>query len=420
MRIIEFKAENVKKLRAVQIRPTGPVVQITGANGNGKSSVLDAIFYALGGTRELPTDPIRTGETKAFVRLDLGEIVVTRGFTAGGTTLTVEAANGARFPSPQKMLDDLLGTLTFDPLAFSRMNPKQQLETLRGMVKLDVDIDELDRLTKGIYEARTNTNREIKRLEAQRAAVPAVPFGTPTEYVSTSEIVALINAAGKRNTDIAAQRGAKREEANAIERARMNVNDKIRRANELLNEAAKESEALTERETRFKALPITEEPVDTNALNQQFTEAQATNKYVDAVKTSAKLDGELQMHRTAAETQTTHIDANETLKRNTIANADLPVAGLSFGDNQVLYNFLPLSQASGAEKLRVSVAIAMASNPKLRVLRINDGSLMDDVSFAILEEMAAADDFQIWVERVDTSGKVGIVMVDGAVSATNV
>jgi hypothetical protein len=91
----------------------------------------------------------------------------------------------------------------------------------------------------------------------------------------------------------------------------------------------------------------------------------------------------------------------------------MPVDGLSFGTDEVLYNGLPLAQASSAEQLRVSVAIAMAANPKLRVLRIKDGSLLDEYSLQTLADTAEMNDFQIWIERVDTSGSVGVVMEDG-------
>ena len=66
-------------------------------------------------------------------------------------------------------------------------------------------------------------------------------------------------------------------------------------------------------------------------------------------------------------------------------------------------------------RLRVGIALAMKSNPRLRVLRIRDGSLLDDASMATVAEMAEANDFQVWIERVDTSGRVGFVVEDGSV-----
>ena len=64
--------------------------------------------------------------------------------------------------------------------------------------------------------------------------------------------------------------------------------------------------------------------------------------------------------------------------------------------------------------LRVSTAVGMASNPRLRVLRIMDGSLLDEDSMKLLAEMAEAEDFQLWVEVVGDGG-VGIVMENGTI-----
>jgi DNA repair exonuclease SbcCD ATPase subunit len=101
MKILQLTAENVKKLKVVDINPDTDVVQITGKNGSGKTSVLDSIWWALGGTKEIQAMPIRKGQESARIKLDLKEIVVTRKFTDKGSTLTVENAEGARFPSPQ-------------------------------------------------------------------------------------------------------------------------------------------------------------------------------------------------------------------------------------------------------------------------------------------------------------------------------
>lgn len=86
MKIIELKAENIKKLKAVEIKPSENLVKITGKNAQGKSSVLDAIFYAIGGKKAIPSKPIRDGETKGSIELDLGDYKVTRTFTERGVS----------------------------------------------------------------------------------------------------------------------------------------------------------------------------------------------------------------------------------------------------------------------------------------------------------------------------------------------
>jgi hypothetical protein len=91
----------------------------------------------------------------------------------------------------------------------------------------------------------------------------------------------------------------------------------------------------------------------------------------------------------------------------------MPVEGLAFGDGDVLWRGIPLDQASTAEQIRVSLAVGMAMNPGLRVILIRQGSLLDDASVEIVRSWAEENDFQVWMERVDTSGKIGIVMEAG-------
>jgi len=125
-------AENVKRLVAVEISPTGNVQIIAGKNGAGKTSVLDSIWFALGGgpAAKGTTKPIRDGQDSARVTLDLGELRVTRTWTGGKSTLSVESAEGAVYGSPQKMLDALVGRLSFDPLAFAQQDERTQLASL--------------------------------------------------------------------------------------------------------------------------------------------------------------------------------------------------------------------------------------------------------------------------------------------------
>ena len=182
MRIIKLVAENFKKIRAVEITPTGDLIEITGRNGAGKSSILDAIWAALKNADHIQAMPIRKGADKARIRLDLGELVVERKFSPSGSVLTVESDKGARFTSPQGILDKLLGALTFDPLAFVNQEPREQFESLRKIVPLEVDLDQLDRLKRTDFDKRTEINREAKSLRAQADGI-AVPDMLPAEPI---------------------------------------------------------------------------------------------------------------------------------------------------------------------------------------------------------------------------------------------
>lgn len=145
--------------------------------------------------------------------------------------------------------------------------------------------------------------------------------------------------------------------------------------------------------------------------------AEATQR-ISANETRTKLAATLPTARKAADDLTARIEAIDAEKTAALANAKFPVAGLSFDDNGVTFNGLPFSQASAAEQLSVSVAIAAALNPKLRVMLVRDGSLMDDKSLALLGELAAKNDLQVWVERVGKGDECSVIIEDGAVEGS--
>jgi DNA repair exonuclease SbcCD ATPase subunit len=421
MKILRFEAANIKKLKVVEIRPDGHIVEITGPNGSGKSSVLDAIFYALAGAKDIPSQPIRRGQLKAHVTLELGEVTVTRKFSKDtGTSLVAEAKNGARFPTPQRLLDEMLGKLTFDPLEFSRMDPKKQLEQIRSMVKLDVDLDKLDADNRNDFEKRTELNREIKSLDAQGFGF-TFPEDTPDEEIDISKLAGELEAAGRQNSAIERARSDRSAFEQTIKARTSHAHEsrlqaeRLRRQAEECDDAAEEDIAKNLTDTKTLEEMKIPDPVNTTELRELIDSARQINASVQKKKQQAAIFAQAKKKRDAADALTEAMAARTTAKNKAVAAAKMPIEGLSFGEGEVVYNELPFDQASSAEQLRVSVAVAMAANPKLKVLRIQDGSLLDESSMKLLAKMAAAEDYQIWIERVDTSGKVGVVMEDGAV-----
>jgi len=424
MKIISLQAENFKKLHAIEITPEGNFVQITGRNGQGKSSALDAIWVALAGIGVAPKQPIRKGAESARIRLDLGEIKVVRHFKATEdgaftTSLSVESAEGARYPSPQKLLDSLLGALSFDPLAFSRMDAKAQFDALLKFVP-DIDFDAIDRAQLGDYQRRTDVNRRLKDAKASAENI-RITDKAPVELIDESALVAKLKESGDHNTDITTRR-ANRQTMAADIVSREKQCEGIR---EQIAELQEQLETLTgsiekQREKLTNATPLAE-LIDTAAVaaelntardnNQRFAEWSADNKKRTDLRALVKT-----LEAEAAEL-TKSMEKRLKDKQAAIAAAQLPIAGISFGEGAVLLNAVPFDQASDAEKLRASVEMAMAANPKLRVIRIRDGSLLDEDGLRIVAEMADARDCQVWIERVDGSGKIGIVLENGAIKA---
>lgn len=404
MKIIRLTASNVKRLRAVEITPEGNLVTITGRNAQGKTSVLDAIWLALGGgsaSRETAR-PIRDGADHASVTLDLGDLTVTRTWTGAKTALTVKSADGAKYSSPQTMLDALVGRLSFDPLEFTRLTAREQTEALLDLVDLDVDLDILAKQRQALYDQRTEIGRQRKAIGDVTA-----DESLPTEEISATAILAQIREAQeveRRNAEVERRRQQAADEIAHIETRIAEWQRKLVDAQVGYQRVDAEWQALVA-------------PAETADLEAQLATIEDTNAKVranNAAREKASRRAEL---REQYEILTDRIDSLDETKAEALAKAEFPVAGLGFDDHGVTYNGVPFSQASSAEQIRVSLAMAMSLNPKLRVIRILDGSLLDADSLALITAQAAEADYQVWIERVEDASASAVVIEDGQVAS---
>lgn len=414
MKIVTLKAENVKRLVAVEIAPDGNMVQITGRNGQGKTSVLDSIFWALAGTKSHQPEPIRRGQKEARIKLDMGELIVRREFRMTKprkegapeqltTKVVVENTEKAVFRSPQGMLDSLLGSLSFDPLAFARMEPREQYEEIKRLAGLDFDQFETRRKT--AYDKRTDINRVAK---SKRMAMDQikVPDNAPEKPVDVSELVALLTEARETNEKTLRLREERTRLQHAVEDAER---DKAQ-ARKMLEVAEERLVAVTAAVAKAVEPP---EMVSVAEIEQKIANADKENKAHQSRAERDRLRRDAEENEAEAEKLTAEIDNIKAEAKAAIEAAKMPIDGLSLESGIVTFNGLPLEQASDAEQLRVSCAIAMSRDNKLRVIRIRHGNDLDSASLAMLAEMAEAEDYQVWIERVDETGKVGFVIEDG-------
>ncbi|WP_291163397.1 AAA family ATPase [Gemmatimonas sp. UBA7669] len=417
MKLVRLTAENFLRLQAVEIKPDGALVQISGRNGAGKSSVLRALEAALAGKEALPADPVRHGADEAVIEVDLGDFLVKRTVKADGrTTLTVSTPEGAKFSSPQKMLDGLLSSLAFDPLAFSRMKPREQRDTLANLVGLSKQLAELDAVQKTDFDERTMVNRDLRTAKARFEAMERVE---PVEPVNPSTALAELRAAREHNARVEAEmrrRERERERAGGLwDQARA----KRQEAARLLDEA----KALdVEADAIGKALLALAEPEalrDVAAIEQRLEQAGAVNAQHHAYEQYQAEAAAVAQLEAASQAISDRMTAREAERAAMIQSVAFPLPGIGLTEDGVTLHGVPLDQASTAEQLRLSAAIGMALNPKLRLMVIRDGSLLDEDSLQLLTEAAAAEDFVLLVETVDTTGQVGIYIEDGNVRAVN-
>lgn len=394
MRVIELRVENFKRLRAVQVQPDAHVVTVTGANGQGKTSLLDAVWFALVGRAGSGQQLVRQGESRAVVQVNLGDLIVTRTWTqkSGTGNLTVTSADGTKYPTPQSVLDQLIGQLTFDPLAFASADEKQQLSMLLSVVKLPFDPNDIARQRQLAYDERTVVNREVKRFQVALDSLPPAPAGAPDDEIPVSQI-------GEEYAQLS---------------------QKLQRYQQLQQRYAdlqRELQAVYAEGVALKnELPANPEE-HIAQLGEQLRTADAVNLAVRQKRERSRILEERTRVSAAADALTKRIEELDRTKRDGIRSAEMPVSGLSFDENGVLFNGVPFKQASQAERLRTSVAIAMAMNPNIRIIRITDGSLLDSHNMEIIRGLAATNDFQVWIERVDETGTYGIIIEDGTVKA---
>lgn len=426
-KIVKLEAEAFKRLRAVTITPDGALVQVRGRNGQGKTSALDAIAAAIGGEALCPTEPIRRGEAKARVSVELDDgMVVERRWTASGSRLEVRTKEGAVFKTPQKLLDGLVGKLSFDPLAFLRLKPQEQAETLRRLAGVDFSL--LDGKRRAAYDARTGANRQVAQLRARLAAMPEVE--APAELVSAPELL----AEQQRRSEVRTANERKREKLEEARRSFQRLLDDIERfkaeaaklEQELLvarNTVARLERARDEEREQGSALRAEVEQLvdpDLQEIPAKLREVEQVNERVRAKRARAAAAGELAQAEAEAAKLEAEIAGVDEQKAEALRQAHFPVDGLAFTEAGVTLGGLPLEQASSAEQLRVSLAMGIALNPKLKVLLIRDGSLLDEASLRLVAEMAERSGVQVWIEIVSTEGAGGVVIEDGQVVGAEV
>lgn len=453
MKIISLKASNVKRLSAVEITPNGESVIIGGRNEQGKSSVLDAIAMALGGAKLVPPKPIRTGADEAVIEVDLGDYLVTRKFRRatreeereddGGKTIVAHIPTGeitstltvsskpngdqpaARFSSPQQLLDKIMGTLAFDPMAFVRAHGTDQLTILKKVVKLDTS--DLDQGIKDLEAKRTQANRDLRTRQNTVASSPRFE-DAPATRISVADVTAELEAAAAlRDVANAASDaiGTKKRSLDEAHKLRQTIERDIaaleqslgdKRAlltTELARIRSLDASVATAQETHQEAL---KKVPDVSHIKRRLTEVEELNRKYDANVHHDIAKDEERVAQTIAQTIEANLEAARAAREARVKAAKFPVDGLAFGDDGVLYDGLPFEQASTAVKLRTSIAIGLGANPTVKVLLIHEGAFLDEDNLALVGKMAEDAGAQVWIERVGTQG-VGVVIEDGRVQA---
>lgn len=406
MRIIRLTASNIKRLRAIDITPDSDVVEIAGDNGEGKTSTLDTIKMALCGKRAIPPVPVRKGQAKGEITLDLGEIdtelrVQQVIYPDRTTELRVLSKDGSQVKAPQAMLDHLRANHLIDPWEFARMKPKEQRDTLLRIVGLEDSLLEMEQRRVALYDQRKEIGREAKHLDGELAGMPDIAGNPPETETDISIWTKNLEDALTFNTELHTNEIALQSVGKAIESCRAR-----------LAELEQDKQTLT-KWLQGKASP------DIAGIKSRIAAIEKENEMVRQARRRMEVSEKCVQTKAEYKFLTDKINQLQEQKDVALRKADFPIEGLGIRcdgvDYQVMYNGIPFEQIAQSEQLRVSLAIAIALNPKLRIITINDASLLDQKNCELIRQIAKDNTFQVWEERVDPSSPSAIIIQDGMV-----
>ena len=413
--VVGLQVNNIQKIKFADLSLDKNTVVVSGGNGAGKSSLCNALRLALGDkvASKLITKPITDGESKALVSVDVGKFTITRTWNEKGKSTTkIVNKDGLIYKSPAEFLKSMVGNLAFDPLEFSQMAEKDQSQVLLDITGIGEDLTELDEQRKEQYDARTIINREITQLNGQKSGYPDLNH-VPDELLNSEVYMDEY----KNATETIRANEILRDTYNQA----LSTKSKIESEIEVLNEQ------LDNRITFIKNLqPDFDNIEDPNLdlIQSQLKNVESSNELIRKKREYNKVVNALELKQSESNTLTGEINAIDDLKTELWQDANLPIQGLNFNENGVLFNGIPLKQCATSESLKVGCAIVISlmklkSGDNIPVIVIKDGSLLDENSMSMLEQVAIDDGVQFWIEVVDTSGDQGIYIEDGEISKDN-
>lgn len=411
VKIRRASVRDYQRIKWVELKPQGAVIVVGGKNGNGKSSLINALIAGIGGRKFLSEQPVRAGAERTETVIELGsedttEFTIRQFMTADNRYgLEVKSKDGFVHPKGQTFLDTFYSKLSFDPLEFVHAKPKERVDIMNKA--LGLDFSALDYQRKQAFDERTIVNRDVASLESQ-ARAKSHNDDVPAEPLTSADLVQQLEDAIAHNSDIeqaasriaAAERRAgdlaARQEALRIAAAELR---KQAEAKELeAEQTAEEESVLRAQNSQAKETSASAEPIDVAAIREQLATIDTTNRMIAENKALAELQKKLAAARRKSDDFSKIIGRIDQDKETKLQKAKFPVQGIKITEDGIQLNGFPFEQASSAEQLRVSLNVAFLLKSNLRVLFTKEGGSLDDVSFAIMNEEAERAGVQIIVE----------------------
>lgn len=400
VKINSLEFENVKKIKAVQLEPAkNGLTVIGGKNRQGKTSVLDAIAWALGGDKYKPSSPQREGsvvEPHLKITLDNG-IVVER--SGKNSSLKVTDSTGKK--GGQQLLNSFVEQFALDLPKFINQSSKEKASTLLKIIGVGDTLYQLEHKEHSLYDQRTAIGR-IADQKSKFAKEMPVYANVPAEPVSASELI-------RQQQDILARNGEnqrKRDQKEYYEKQLEIAKSAYERA-----KASYEAAANNFKLASLDAQDLVDE--STAELEKNISDIEELNKKIRANLDREKAEIDAEDYRSQYTYLTEQIEDVRQAKTDLLGSADLPLEGLSVEGGELLYNGHKWDSMSGAEQLIVATSIVRKLNPDCGFVLLDKLEQMDTDTLEDFGKWLEAQGLQAIATRVSTGDECSIIIEDG-------
>ncbi|MCI7758525.1 MAG: AAA family ATPase [[Eubacterium] saphenum] len=400
VKISTLELENVKRIKAVSLAPAeNGLTVIGGDNGQGKTSVLDAIAWALGGEKFKPSNPQREGSVlPPHLRITLSNgLVVERKGDKGA--LKVTDPNGKK--AGQQLLNEFVESLALNLPKFMGATGKEKAHTLLQIIGVEDKLAELERQEETIYNQRHALGQIADRKAKYAEELPNYTEA-PAEEISIADLI-------KSQQEILARNGEnqrKRADRERYDRELAQAQIDFDRAKKALEQA--EQNALTARQSAEGLIDESTAEIEENIRNIDEINAKvrANIERERAFQEADELKGQY-------DELSEKIEQIRAEKASLLNNAEMPLAGLSVEDGELIYNGAKWDCMSGAEQLKIATAIVRRLNPECGFVLMDKLEQMDAKTLAEFGKWLEQEGLQVIATRVSTGDECSIIIEDG-------
>lgn len=407
--ITALEAENVKRIKAVALTPAPTGLTLVGGNNNqGKTSVLDALAWALGGDRFRPNAAQRDGAVAPAhlkVTLSNGVIVERKG---KNSTLTVTDPTGRR--SGQQLLNTFIEPLALDLPRFMEASDKEKADILLRIIGIGTELHVRDLEIKSLYDKRTFTGQLAQQKKHFAEELIYYPEA-PEEPVSASDLI-------HQQQEILARNGENQRKRNQL----VQLTDLLERQKKVVADLefqlSTEKQRLTTMQADVKIAQTSAENLQdesTAELEASIRSIEETNQKVRANLEKARAEDEAAQYASDYDKLTEAITQKRADRMALLNGADLPLPELSVEDGALTYKGKHWRDMSGSDQLRVAAAIVRRLNPDCGFVLLDKLEQMDMTTLTEFGRWLEAEHLQAIATRVSTGSECQIIIEDGMV-----